>query len=93
MDQLHEEFKFPETRSTEIRQTLSLSTLACQLSVWNYLQCGEIEFFVIFGGYVISISIKVKFTVSHFDGYKHWGCSSFMHIKGAWGTKNACDGW
>lgn len=51
------------------------------------MQCGEIEFFVIFVCYVISISMKVKFSVSHFDGYEHWVCSSFMHIKGVLGVQ------
>lgn len=51
------------------------------------MQCGGIEFFVIFVCYVISISMKVKFSVSHFDGYKRWVCSSFMHIKGVLGVQ------
>ena len=63
----------------------------------EFLQCGGIEFFLIFVCYVhvISISIEVKFSVSHFDGYKHSGVYSiFIHnyYRIAWGTKNACDG-
>ena len=51
------------------------------------MQCSETEFLVIFVCYVFSISVKVKFSVSHFDEYKHWGLQYFYAYYGiAWGT-------
>jgi len=42
----------------------------------------EFEFCVIFVCYVLSISIEVKFSVSDFDGYEHWGSQYFYACYG-----------
>jgi len=62
---------------------MSLSVICIELRITlviSFCNVVEFEFCVIFVCSVLSISIEVKFSVSNFDGYKHWGVQYILCI-------------